>query len=114
MALTAPAGTCLITDSRILHSGGARTATGTRYASRILYGRGMMRQQENQLACISDEMLESLSPKLRQLVGFKPYRGLGMIDGNSIDPQKPKVPIGELSLSRPEEFQQDFDWRYFR
>jgi hypothetical protein len=35
-----------------------------------------------------------------------------MVDGNSIDPRKPKIQVGELSMSRPEEFEQDFDWRY--
>jgi hypothetical protein len=35
-----------------------------------------------------------------------------MVDGNAIDPATPAVPIGELSMSRPEEFDQDFDWRY--
>ena len=35
-----------------------------------------------------------------------------MVEGNSLDPDKPKIQIGELSMSRPEEFKQDFDWRY--
>jgi hypothetical protein len=71
-----------------------------------------MRQQENQLAAMSDEVLDSLSPKLKQLIGFRTHYGLGMVDGNSLDPAKPKVQVGELSMSRPEEFSQDFDWRY--
>ncbi|MCZ6620051.1 MAG: phytanoyl-CoA dioxygenase family protein [Gammaproteobacteria bacterium] len=112
MALTAPAGTCALTDSRLLHSGGARTASGTRLASRMLYARGMMRQQENQLACVTDQILDQMSSKLKGLIGFKPYYGLGMVDGNAIDPDKPKVHIGELSMSRPDEFEQDFDWKY--
>jgi ectoine hydroxylase-related dioxygenase (phytanoyl-CoA dioxygenase family) len=111
-AVSAPAGTCIITDSRVMHSGGTRTAPGTRYASRILYGRSFMRQQENQLACIPDELLRTLSPKLKALIGFKPHLGLGMVEGNSLDPSKPAIPVGELSMSRPEEFSQDFDWRY--
>lgn len=112
MALAAPAGCAVLTDSRLLHSGGARTAPGTRLASRILYIRGFMRQQENQLAGMSEEMLDSLSPKLKGLIGFKTHYGLGMVDGNAMDPSKAKVQVGELSMSRPEEFEQDFDWRY--
>jgi ectoine hydroxylase-related dioxygenase (phytanoyl-CoA dioxygenase family) len=111
-ALTVPAGCAVLTDSRMLHSGGARSAAGTRLASRLLYIRGFMRQQENQLAAMTDEMLDSLSPKLKGLIGFKSHYGLGMVDGNSIDPSKPKIQVGELSMSRPEEFEQDFDWRY--
>lgn len=102
----------MLTDSRMLHSGGARTAPGTRLASRILYLRGFMRQQENQLAAMSDETLDGLSTKLKQFVGFRTHYGLGMVDGNSVDPTKPNVQVGELSMSRPEEFDQDFDWRY--
>ncbi|MEM7077065.1 MAG: phytanoyl-CoA dioxygenase family protein [Pseudomonadota bacterium] len=112
VALEAPPGCCVLTDSRLLHSGGKRTAPGTRLAARILYARAVMRQQENQIACASDDLLETLSPKLKGLIGYKPFYGLGMIDGNAINPMKPKVPIGELSMSDPEAFEQDFDWRY--
>lgn len=112
VAVTAPAGCCLLTDSRVLHSGGMRSAPGTRLASRILYARGMMRQQENQLACVPQGILDQCSPKLKGLIGFKTHYGLGMVDGNRIDPAKPAVPVGELSMSRPEEFDQDFDWKY--
>ena len=35
VAVCAPPGTCMLTDTRILHSGGRRTAEGTRYAMRI-------------------------------------------------------------------------------
>ena len=34
---------------------------------------------------------------LKGLIGFKTHFGLGMVDGNSVDPSK---------------FEQDFDWRY--
>jgi ectoine hydroxylase-related dioxygenase (phytanoyl-CoA dioxygenase family) len=112
VALCAPPGCAVLTDSRLLHSGGKRTAPGHRLASRILYARAMMRQQENQLACVPQTLIDQASPKLRGLLGFKPYYGLGMVDGNAIDPATPAVPIGELSMSRPEEFDQDFDWRY--
>jgi ectoine hydroxylase-related dioxygenase (phytanoyl-CoA dioxygenase family) len=112
VALTAPAGTCLVTDSRVLHSGGKRTQPGTRLASRILYARPEMRQQETQLACLTDAELAALSPKLKGLVGFRTFSGLGMVDGNTTDPDKPVTPIGELSLSRPASLNADFDWRY--
>ena len=71
-----------------------------------------MRQQENQLAGMTEEMLNSLSNKLKGLIGFKSHYGLGMVEGNSLDPTKPKIQIGELSMSSPEEFKQDFDWLY--
>ena len=71
-----------------------------------------MRQQENQLASVPQEIIDAASPKLRGLIGFKPHYGLGMVDGNSIDPARPKVHVGELSMARTEEFEQDFDWKY--
>ena len=112
VALNAPAGTCFLTDSRLLHSGGKRTAPGTRLASRILYCRPEMRQQENQLAGMSEETFRALSPKLKQLIGFRTFQGWGMVDGNVIDPDMAHVPVGELSMSRPEAFDQDFDSRH--
>lgn len=112
VALTAPAGTCLVTDSRVLHSGGKRTLPGTRLASRILYARPEMRQQETQLACLTDAEVDALSPKLKELIGFRTFSGLGMVEGNTTDPAKARVPIGEMSLSRPETLTRDFDWRY--
>jgi len=112
VALTAPAGCCVLTDSRLLHSGGKRTAPGSRFAMRSLYLRGMMRQQENQFLSVPDEILEQVSAKLKALMGYKPYNGFGMVDGNVVDPARPKVHVAELSMKRPGEFEQDFDWKY--
>ena len=111
IALEAPPGAAILTDSRLLHSGGKRTAIGTRLANRIFYARAVMRQQENQLV-LPTELIENSSPKLRGLLGFKTHYGLGMVDGNAIDPEKPKIPIGELSMSRPEALNQAFDWKF--
>lgn len=113
-ALKAPAGQCFIMDARLLHSGGKRTAAGTRYGLRNLYIRGHMRQQENQFLGCSDEVLEKCSKKLLGYMGFKPYLGLGMVNGNGFDPAPRKVPVCELSMSRPEDFAQDFDIKHSR
>jgi len=112
LALTAPAGCCVLTDSRLLHSGGMRTASGTRLALRILYTRGYMRQQENQFLSVPDHILDSVSPKLRNLMGYKAYGSFGMVNGNARDPARAEVEVGELSMSRPEEFKQDFSCKY--
>lgn len=112
VALTVPAGCAVLTDSRLLHSGGKRTAPGTRLGMRNLYCKGMIRQQENQFISVSDEEMAKISPKLKQMMGYKPHHSYGMVDGNVVDPDRWKVHIGELSMSRPEEFNQDFDWRY--
>eukprot|EP00747_Dinoflagellata_sp_TGD_P221490 gnl/TRDRNA2_/TRDRNA2_93314_c0_seq2.p1 gnl/TRDRNA2_/TRDRNA2_93314_c0~~gnl/TRDRNA2_/TRDRNA2_93314_c0_seq2.p1 ORF type:complete len:204 (+),score=38.21 gnl/TRDRNA2_/TRDRNA2_93314_c0_seq2:210-821(+) len=111
-ALKLPAGQCFIMDARVLHSGGRRTAPGTRYAMRNLYIKGHMRQQENQFLGCPDDIFEKCSPKLRNLMGFKSYRGLGMVHGDPLHKGPKKVPLRELSMSRPEEFDLDFDWRH--
>merc|ERR1711924_1847 len=111
-ALQCPAGQCFIMDARLLHSGGKRTAPGTRYALRNLYIRGFMRQQENMFLGCSDEVVAKSSPKLKALMGFKPHLGLGMVHGVASDSFPKRVPIPELSMSRPDEFNQDFDWKH--
>lgn len=47
IAVYAPPGCAILTDSRLLHSGARRTAPGTRYALRYIYSCGFLRQQEN-------------------------------------------------------------------
>ena len=43
-SLTAAAAQCMLTDTRMLHCGGQRTAPGSRYAMRIHYNRYLPRQ----------------------------------------------------------------------
>eukprot|EP00660_Eupelagonema_oceanica_P002942 gene2942-12667_t len=59
---------------------------------------------------IADDVFERVSPKLRKMMGWRTHAGLGMVEGNAFDPLRPKRPIGELSMSRPAELTQDFDW----
>ena len=131
VALECPAGTCVITDGRILHSGGLRTADGWRLAQRAAYNRGHMRQQENPCACapvslcrkqdappltgdargadlFPPEFYDKCSPKLRALLGWESHYGFGMTDGRTPESPHCAVQVGELSLSRPEELKQEF------
>ena len=131
VALTCPAGTCVITDGRILHSGGLRTADGWRLAQRAAYNRGHMRQQENPCACapvalpqarcfaahrqrargadlFPPEFYDKCTPKLRALLGWESHYGFGMTDGRTPESPHCAVQVGELSLSRPEELKQEF------
>ena len=116
-ALNAPAGTAFITDSRLLHSGGRRTADGTRYAARILYNRGFLRQQENQIAAVSDAVLDKCSDKLIRLMGYSGSAGgLGMVDGNNMDPfinskKEGHYLVEELSMNNLPR-NRNFSWKY--
>eukprot|EP01043_Picozoa_sp_COSAG02_P012120 COSAG02_NODE_461_length_21848_cov_235.681043_9_plen_439_part_00 len=112
VACCAPPGSAILTDSRLLHSGARRTAPGTRYALRYLYQRGFIRQQENQYVSVPDEIVSVCSPKLLKMMGYQSFGGLGMVNGYTSNGKRPAVPIGELSMARPEEFGQDFDEKY--
>ena len=88
VAICAPAGTCILTDTRVLHGGGRRTAPGTRYAMRCHYNRHYIRALHEQSTAnlhVPDDVYELLSPRLKQMMG---------ITVNNHEP------VGELSLAR--------------
>ena len=73
VAICAPPGTCILTDTRILHCGGRRTAPGTRYAMRCHYNRYFMRALHEQSTAnvhVPDGVYELLSPRLKQMMGI--------------------------------------------
>ena len=87
VALCAPPGACILTDTRVLHCGGRRTAPGTRYAMRCHYNRHFMRALHEQSSAnlhVPDDIYELLSPRLKHMMG--------------ISVNNP-APIGELSAS---------------
>merc|ERR1711972_983629 len=105
VSLTAPAGTCFVSDGRLIHAGAPRKAPGLRLGNNVYYCRSSQRQQENPF--VSFCALEKASPKLKRLLGLTGL-GFGM---RHVRPSA-RVPLGELSMSRPEEFNQDFDFYY--
>ena len=73
VAICAPPGTCILTDTRILHCGGRRTAPGTRYAMRCHYNRYFMRALHEQSTAnvhVPDDVYGRLSPRLKQMMGI--------------------------------------------
>lgn len=73
VAICAPAGTCILTDTRVLHGGGRRTAPGTRYAMRCHYNRHYIRALHEQSTAnlhVPDDVYELLSPRLKQMMGI--------------------------------------------
>ena len=73
VAICAPPGTCILTDTRILHGGGRRTAPGTRYAMRCHYNRYFVRALHEQSTAnvhVPDDVYELLSPRLKQMMGI--------------------------------------------
>ena len=89
VAVQAPPGTCIITDTRVLHCGGERTAPGTRYAMRCHYNRYFLRALHEQSSAnhhVPDDIYELLSERLKQMMG---------ITSNN------RRPIGELRSDAP-------------
>ncbi len=73
VAICAPPGTCILTDTRVLHCGGRRTAPGTRYAMRCHYNRHYIRALHEQSKAnlhVPTETWELLSPRLKQMMGI--------------------------------------------
>ena len=72
VAICAPPGTCILTDTRVLHGGGKRTAEGTRYAMRCHYNRHYIRalhEQSNANLHVPEDVYALLSPRLKQMMG---------------------------------------------
>ena len=73
VAICAPPGSCILTDTRILHCGGRRRAPGTRYAMRCHYNRHFIRALHEQSTAnvhVPDDVYELLSPRLKQMMGI--------------------------------------------
>ncbi len=87
VAICAPAGTCILTDTRVLHCGGRRTAPGTRYGLRCHYNRHFIRALHEQSGAnhhVPDEIHALLSDRLKHMMGIT---------------QSNLNPIGELSCN---------------
>ncbi|MCY4093932.1 MAG: phytanoyl-CoA dioxygenase family protein [Gammaproteobacteria bacterium] len=74
VAVCAPVGTCILTDTRVLHGGGLRIAPGTRYAMRCHYNRWFVRALHEQASVnhhVPDDVYAKLSPRLKQMMGIE-------------------------------------------
>ena len=86
VAICAPPGTCILTDTRVLHGGGERTAPGSRYAMRCHYNRHFIRPLHEQSTAnlhVPNDVYEKLSPRLKQMMGVT---------------VNDHAPLGEMSL----------------
>ncbi|MES2987354.1 MAG: phytanoyl-CoA dioxygenase family protein [Pseudomonadota bacterium] len=89
------AGSMLVIDGATWHGAGANQTGERRAGLAISYCQGWMRQQENFQLGTSPELARSLSPRLRQLLGFGLYTGiLGNMDG--VSPAE-KLELGVLA-----------------
>lgn len=77
-----PAGGLVCLDGRVLHQTGANTTAGElRHGIIAYYCQPWIRQQENASLSLLPEVWPTLSPRVRELVGLRKYRGLGCVSG---------------------------------
>jgi ectoine hydroxylase-related dioxygenase (phytanoyl-CoA dioxygenase family) len=79
-----PRGSVLVWHGSLWHGGGANRSGAVRVGIAMNYCAGWVRQQENQQLGIPRETARRFSPRLKELIGYAPYRDLiGHIDKRS-------------------------------
>lgn len=93
--IVAPAGSIIALDGRVWHgTDRSKTARTPRRAIFGYYCRPYIRQQENFARSLRPELRRSLSPKLRTLLGFDIWMGLGSVNGLPTEWMDGRVRIG--------------------
>jgi len=76
------AGSLVCLDGRVVHQTGANVTTDElRHGVIAYYCQPWIRQQENACLSILPEVWPTLSPRIRELVGLRMYKGLGCVSG---------------------------------
>ncbi len=84
VAAVGTAGSVLCFDGRLLHQTGPNTTEHQLRRGILTYCcRPWIRQQENASVSVPESMQETLSERVRQLIGLKLWAGLGSVDGPS-------------------------------
>ena len=92
-----PAGAIMVWDGRLWHGTGANHTDAPRRGLLAAYCKPFLRPQENSTMSVDPEVLKHCSPELLTLLGFRTWRGLGMVEGSR---------HGELS-ARPTAFSRE-------
>ena len=96
--LIAPAGSLAIFEGRLWHGTGAHTAGEDRLGVLTTFCAPQFRQQENQVLGLDRNLWPSLSDKLKERLGFKPWNAYGRLESPS-DPWVYPEPARILELS---------------
>lgn len=81
--VTAPAGTALIMDGRLVHGTGANRSDALRRLIILTFHKPFIRQQEQWMLTLDRDVYASASPKLKERLGFQAWHGgLGGFEGN--------------------------------
>jgi len=95
--VTGPAGTCLIFEGRTWHAADFNRSHAPRYGITTYYCAPQFRQMANFTYGTSREVVDTLTPDLLRLLGFKPWGGYGAIGDPSAESILGEQLIGELT-----------------
>ena len=90
------AGTAVIFEGRTWHSTGENSTDDVRIGLTTNFCAPQFRQQENFLLGTRPEVLESASPELLKLIGFKPWQGYGGYENGAQWNKRGVYALGEL------------------
>ncbi len=101
--VTAPAGTALIMDGRLVHGTGANRAEALRRLLILTFHKPFVRQQEQWPLTLRPEVYAAASPKLKQRLGFEAWHGglggfEGQGEGSLVPLRDGYVAVGELAV----------------
>ncbi len=91
-----PAGTAVIFEGRTWHSTGANTTERKRIGLTTNFCAPQFRQQENFLLGTLPKVLETASPELLALIGFKTWQGYGGYENSGQWIARGQYALGEL------------------
>lgn len=92
----APAGSFVVLDGRVWHSTGVNVSDRPRIGLTTNFCSWQFRQQENLPMGVSQEVLDSASDDLLDLIGFRPSFGYGSIGDGSDRIERSRYAMGEL------------------
>jgi ectoine hydroxylase-related dioxygenase (phytanoyl-CoA dioxygenase family) len=96
-SLSGPAGSLAIFDGRIWHGTGAHTSGEDRLGVLGTFCAPQFRQQENQVLGLDPELWPTLSDRLKERLGFKPWNAYGRLESPAAPEIGPNPDrIGEL------------------
>ncbi len=85
-SITAPKGSVIVWEGRVWHGNGLNRSGEVRSNISIAYLQSWIRPQENSQYSVREEVLEKLSDKQKEIIGFTPFGTLGGHDGSSVSP----------------------------
>jgi hypothetical protein len=95
--ITGPAGTCLVFEGRTWHAADYNRSSAPRYGITTYYCAPQFRQMANFTYGTRREVIDTLTPNLLRLLGFKPWGGYGATgDPSAKTIQSAEKLIGEL------------------